>query len=66
MSPAAVPSIQTKMLWTALQPCRHIHPVAEDVVLPRDHVHRPGAMIGAVLVLLILGGFLSIKAYSRD
>jgi hypothetical protein len=54
------------MLWTALQPCRHIHPVAEDVVLPRDHVHRPGAMIGAVLVLLILGGFLSIKAYSRD
>jgi hypothetical protein len=28
--------------------------------------HRPGAMIAAVLVLLVLGGFLSIKAYSRD
>jgi hypothetical protein len=59
------PVLVTLLGWLAILSglVRMLFPI-RLATMAAEIAHRPGAMIAAVLVLLVLGGFLSIKAYS--
>lgn len=61
------PVLVTILGWLAILSglVRMLFPI-RLAAMAAEIAHTPGAMIAAVLVLLVLGGFLSIKGYSRD
>jgi hypothetical protein len=61
------PVLVTVLGWLAILSglVRMLFPIGL-AAMAAEFAQRSDAMIAAVLVLLVLGGFLSIKAYSRD